>query len=301
MEVQIQQHQPETQPENRSEQHVEVQPENEPQIDADAPNPNSLEAQNPQDQNDSKSYKGDTYIAVPTTDKGGGSSIGQNYTAVVVGATGAIGRCLIKELVESEKCTRVTALVRKVDEDVGKAFNVSAEAAQKKLRVQQIDFDRPEDHKDYFSADVGFCCLGTTKRIAGSEAGFRKVDLEYVVNTAKLMKAQGVRSFSLVTAAGASQRSLFLYPKTKGEAEARCGAIGFDHYTVWRPGLLLVKREGPRQRDMFWQRITPSVWSVEVAIVARAMRVHEENGHRDQKRFEFATSHMKSMGALKQN
>lgn len=32
-----------------------------------------------------------------------------------------------------------------------------------------------------------FCCLGTTRAAAGSAAGFRKIDHDYVVNSAKIV------------------------------------------------------------------------------------------------------------------
>ena len=79
-------------------------------------------------------------------------------------------------------------------------------------------------------ADTVFCTLGTTRAVgtrllpaqrispsltkllplcrackaAGSAAGFKKVDLEWVAEAAKLAKQNGVPHFSLLTAQGAA-------------------------------------------------------------------------------------------------
>ena len=36
--------------------------------------------------------------------------------------------------------------------------------------------------------DVGFCCLGTTRKQAGSDEAFRRVDFDYVLEIAKIAK-----------------------------------------------------------------------------------------------------------------
>jgi len=197
------------------------------------------------------------------------------YTAVVVGGTGGIGKELIQELVESTLCTKVTAVVRAPVLNPTEFFGISARLADK-LVVVVIDFEKPQLHAESFKADKGFCCLGTTRAIAGSAEAFRKVDLDYVVRTALLMHQQGVQSFSLVTSMGASSTSSFLYPQTKGETEELCGVIGFKQYNIFRPGMLLVRREGVRSMDNFWQTLTPDKWSVPVGTVARSMRLQVE-------------------------
>lgn len=66
-----------------------------------------------------------------------------------------------------------------------------------------VDFDKLEESKDAFSSvDMAFCCLGTTRGKAGKE-GFVKVDLDYVVNSAKLLKDNGdCKEFHLVSSKG---------------------------------------------------------------------------------------------------
>ena len=74
-----------------------------------------------------------------------------------------------------------------------------------KEKVQQkiVDFDNINDSKAAFAdCDMAFCCLGTTRAKAGAE-GFVKVDFDYVVNSAKLLKENGkCTDFHLVSSAG---------------------------------------------------------------------------------------------------
>lgn len=63
---------------------------------------------------------------------------------------------------------------------------------------------------------IAFCCLGTTRGKAGAK-GFVRVDRDYVVHAARLLKEADCPHFNLVSSGGANVNSMFLYPKTKGE------------------------------------------------------------------------------------
>ena len=94
--------------------------------------------------------------------------------------------------------------------------------------------------------DDAFCCLGTTRRDAGSAAAFRRVDLDYVVAFAGRAKRAGASRFMLVSSLGASPGSPFLYPRIKGECEAAISAIGFTAVVIVRPSFLLGARAQER-------------------------------------------------------
>ena len=69
--------------------------------------------------------------------------------------------------------------------------------------VRKIDFDNLDDHSNAFAdADIAFSCLGTTRAKSGAE-GFVKVDFDYIVNTAKMLKDHGrCKDFHLVSSTG---------------------------------------------------------------------------------------------------
>lgn len=61
---------------------------------------------------------------------------------------------------------------------------------------------------------MAFCCLGTTRGKAGKD-GFVRVDFDYVVNSANILKDAGCKQFHLLTSKGSDPNSFFLYPATK--------------------------------------------------------------------------------------
>lgn len=97
------------------------------------------------------------------------------------------------------------------------------------------------------ACDVAICCLGTTIRVAGSQAAFAAVDRDAVVDFAKAAKAAGARQFLMVSSVGASAAARNFYLKTKGEAEAGVKALGFDRVDIFRPGLLRGDRQGSKR------------------------------------------------------
>ena len=141
-----------------------------------------------------------------------------------------------------------------------------------------VDFEKLDDYvsafKDY---DVGFCCLGTTRRKAGAE-GFVRVDRDYVLKSAELAKAGGCKHFNLMSSKGADKSSNFLYLQIKGEIEDRVEELNFDRYSIFRPGVLLCDRQESRPGEWLTRKFfgfLPVSWaskhSVPLVTVVRAM------------------------------
>ena len=85
--------------------------------------------------------------------------------ALVIGATGAVGRDLVEQLSEDEAFGGVVAFARRP---------LAVESP--KLTVHVIDFDHPERWRQLLRGDVLFSCLGTTIKAAGSQEAQWKVD-----------------------------------------------------------------------------------------------------------------------------
>src|SRR5581483_3084326 len=113
-------------------------------------------------------------------------------SALIVGATGLVGQRTLARLLESYE--RVTALVRR-----------ATGARHERLVEHVVDFDRLDPA--LVRGDDVFCCLGTTIKTAGSQAAFRKVDHDLVVEVARLARANGARRFGLVSSVGADATS----------------------------------------------------------------------------------------------
>lgn len=97
--------------------------------------------------------------------------------------------------------------------------------------------------------DVVFCAHGTTIKQAGSDEAFVHIDKELVVEMARKAKAAGVKHFSLVSSAMADPQASLFYPRTKGQTIEEIKAIGFERFSVFKPGLLITA-ERPEPRFM---------------------------------------------------
>ncbi|PNH05892.1 hypothetical protein TSOC_007809 [Tetrabaena socialis] len=192
--------------------------------------------------------------------------------AVVVGATGAVGEALVHQAVKNAAFSRVVTIGRRPLEGVPVEGRV-AELVQKQVSMDNMEVEA----KDAFAgADVVFCALGTTRKVAGSAAAFKKVDFEYVAASARLAKECGAAHFSLVSAQGANARvpandlGLFhglLYAKTKGLAEEAVVGQGFQRTSIFRPGML-DRGDKTRQGEKLFLKLAPSL---DVRDLARIM------------------------------
>lgn len=186
--------------------------------------------------------------------------------AVVAGATGLVGRELVRQLGADGGWREVRALVRRPP---------PPELSHARVTAVQVDYARLEPAPDWAAAEHVFCALGTTMRQAGSAEAFRRVDLEYPVALARAALARGARHFLLVSAVGASTGSRFFYNRVKGEVEDAIAILGFRSVTVARPSLLLGPRGEPRLGERVGRivgLIAPPRWRpVPAAHVARAL------------------------------
>lgn len=152
--------------------------------------------------------------------------------ALLIGATGLIGRRLLELLNGSDDYVDVHTLVRK-----------PGGLAVAKLTEHVIDFDRlGEAAKDVGRVDDVYCALGTTIRKAGSQSAFRRVDHDYIVASGRLAKRLGARQFLLVSSLGADPQARGFYLRVKGETEADLRALDLPGLAIFRPSLL----KGPR-------------------------------------------------------
>lgn len=117
------------------------------------------------------------------------------------------------------------------------------------------------------AVDVGVSCLGTTRAKAGSDAAFRRVDLDYVVAFARAARARGARRFLLVSSVGAGGRGLYL--AAKGEAEEAVRGVGFDRLDIVRPSLLIGGRADRRPAERLAQAFAPALAPLLRGLLAR--------------------------------
>lgn len=150
--------------------------------------------------------------------------------ALVIGATGAVGKDLVQQLLTDEAFEKVDIFVRR-------EVNIPSE----KLTVHVVDFDHPETWADQLQGDVLFSCMGTTIKAAGSQDAQWKVDYMYQFETAKAARANGVKTYVLVSSVGANAKSKVFYTKMKGALDEAVQKLGFEGCFILRPPSLIRK------------------------------------------------------------
>ncbi|HCE09402.1 MAG TPA: oxidoreductase [Oxalobacteraceae bacterium] len=191
----------------------------------------------------------------------------------VVGATGLVGNELLGQLCDDGDIDAVHAVTRRPLAAVPLARNP-------KLTQHVVDFDRLAG-SEWPPCDVLFCCLGSTIKAAGSQEAFCKVDLDYVVASARAARQAGATRLMVVSAMGANPHASVFYNRVKGQMEAAVASLGFDSVVIFRPSFLagdrIESRPGERLAlsllkigDLF---LPKKYRSVPASAVARAMQV----------------------------
>jgi uncharacterized protein YbjT (DUF2867 family) len=152
-------------------------------------------------------------------------------TALLAGATGLVGRALLALLLEDAGYRNVHVLLRRAAPGI---------APRGKLLVHRVDFAHLP--APIPAADDVYLALGTTIRAAGSEAAFRQVDFDFVVDTARTARATGARRLAVVSALGADPGSLIFYNRVKGEMQQAVAQLGYKSVVIAQPSLLLGDR-----------------------------------------------------------
>jgi uncharacterized protein YbjT (DUF2867 family) len=152
-------------------------------------------------------------------------------TVLLAGATGLVGRALLPMLLASKHYQQVHVLLRRAAPDI---------KADAKLKIHRVDFARLP--AAFPTVDDVYIALGTTIKVAGSEAAFRQVDLEFVLNTARAARAAGATRLAVVSALGADPGSRVFYNRVKGEMQAAVTLLGYTSVVIAQPSLLLGDR-----------------------------------------------------------
>jgi uncharacterized protein YbjT (DUF2867 family) len=181
-------------------------------------------------------------------------------TVLLAGATGLIGRALLPMLLASKYYRSVHVLLRRTPPDI---------KASAKLKIHQVDFARLP--AAFPTVDDVFIALGTTIKVAGSEAAFRQVDLDFVVSIARGARAAGATRLAVVSAMGADAKSRVFYNRVKGEMQAAITQLGYASVVIAQPSMLLGDRTAlgqPTRSGEIWaaRLLGPLGWIVPKAV-----------------------------------
>jgi uncharacterized protein YbjT (DUF2867 family) len=168
-------------------------------------------------------------------------------SAIIAGASGLTGSSLLKIILASNHYEKVKILSR----------NNQTRVKTSDYEIVQINYDQIEDSQSQLIADDWFCCLGSTLRKAGSEEEFRKVDVDYVSKLARIAQFSA-KTFSVISSVGANANSFNYYLKAKGEMEMNVMNTTIEGIHIFRPGLILGKREEKRPLETLANKLLPA-------------------------------------------
>ncbi|WP_154924391.1 NAD(P)H-binding protein [Klebsiella michiganensis] len=153
---------------------------------------------------------------------------------LLTGATGLVGGHLLRMLLNAPDIKSIAAPTRRPLTDISGVFNPHDPQLTDAL-AQVVD-----------PIDIVFCCLGTSRREAGSKEAFVHADYTLVIDTALVGKKLGAQHMLVVSAMGANAHSPFFYNRVKGEMEEALIAQQWPRLTIARPSMLIGEREKKR-------------------------------------------------------
>ncbi len=159
-------------------------------------------------------------------------------TVWIAGASGLVGEALLRRLLEDDHFGMVVSAGRR-----------TLPVQHPKLTQLVTDFSSPSELEGLPAPEVGFCCLGTTIKKAGSREAFRKVDHDAVLRFATAAEGKGARVFVHVTSIGADPGSRVFYGSVKGETERDVARLGFRSVYALRPSILDGERKESRPAE----------------------------------------------------
>ena len=168
-------------------------------------------------------------------------------TVIVAGATGLVGKEVVKQLIADKSCKEVILLVRN-----------KTEIKHPKIKEILFDFTSSKYEIENVEADSMIICIGTTMKKAQTKEKFKEVDLSIPVKLARLAIKLNVQKVAIISAMGADPKSSFFYNRVKGEMEAQLISLNIKNLTIVRPSLLI----GDRNEFRFGERFAEKVYSI---------------------------------------
>ena len=171
-----------------------------------------------------------------------------NKTVALFGSTGLIGSEILKLLINDYDYKTINVITRK-----------KVTVQSKKIKNYIIDFTNLDSYKKVIKkGDVVIASIGTTQsKVNFNKNEYRKVDYDILLNIARACKSNEASCFSFVSSAGANAKNNNFYLKLKGEIENSIMHIGIKTCLIFRPSLLIGKRNEFRFGEILAQKIMP--------------------------------------------
>jgi uncharacterized protein YbjT (DUF2867 family) len=161
-----------------------------------------------------------------------------DYTAMLLGATGNVGGHILRLLVQRPPCRKVIVVTRRH----------AQELANPKVQQVVVDMERLQEQLAPYATgiDIALAAFGVGKGSAKMrDEEVRRIEISYPTAFASVARAGGAGVLAMMTAAGADSRSSTKYLRNMGDKEKRAEELSFDFLALYRPAVILGNTNTP--------------------------------------------------------
>ena len=164
------------------------------------------------------------------------------------GATGLIGSYLLEFLLKDSDIHLINVVGRK-------PFHLQHD----KINNIVIDFEDVHSISDSIEgSEVVFVSIGTTmSKVNGDKLKYKSVDFDIIFNIANACKQKNIEQFIYVSSLGANSNSSNFYLRLKGEIDEAVTELNLTSTSIFRPSVLLGKRNESRPGEKIMQFVMP--------------------------------------------
>lgn len=164
------------------------------------------------------------------------------------GATGLIGSYLLEFLLKDSDIHLINVVGRN-------PFHLQHD----KINNIVIDFEDVSSISNSITgSEVVFVSIGTTmSKVNGDKIKYKSVDFDIIFNIANACKQKNINQFIYVSSLGANANSSNFYLRLKGEIDEAVAKLNLNSTSVFRPSVLLGKRNESRPGEKIMQFVMP--------------------------------------------
>ena len=164
------------------------------------------------------------------------------------GATGLIGSYLLKFLLKDSDIHLINVIGRN-------PFHLQHD----KINNIVIDFEDVSSISNSITgSEAVFVSIGTTmSKVNGDKIKYKSVDFDIIFNIANACKQKNINQFIYVSSLGANANSSNFYLRLKGEIDEAVAKLNLNSTSVFRPSVLLGKRNESRPGEKIMQFVMP--------------------------------------------
>ena len=164
------------------------------------------------------------------------------------GATGLIGSYLLEFLLKDYDIHLINVVGRN-------PFHLQHD----KINNIVIDFEDVSSISNSITgSEAVFVSIGTTmSKVNGDKIKYKSVDFDIIFNIANACKQKNINQFIYVSSLGANANSSNFYLRLKGEIDEAVAKLNLNSTSVFRPSVLLGKRNEFRPGEKIMQFVMP--------------------------------------------